>query len=556
MNRRTALKSLLAGVVIPFPNKFGESTRAADLVEVILRRYREAKTHRDPWTAIWSDLATQIRPIRDGINGTVSSPSLDRHSQFDTTAQNANLVYAAGCLAWLTPADKPWFRLEAPRYLEGNENVASWLMRASEEMTAEFAASNFFGEIHECYLEDGAFGTSGIHCEEDSGLHFEAYQIGDFAVLEDHRGRVDTIFREIELTPRNAAKKYGEANLSEEMRKLLAENDKSIDRNHVFLHCIYPRGDARTPGKLDAGNMPWASIHLDLKAKHVVRESGYWELPAAVARHLKWGKSPYGFAPSWNALADARQLNALQMNLDVLAELAAFPPYAVPSKLEGEIDLRARGQTFVDDINQRPTPIGADGNYAIGMDRVEMRQRSINRAFHVDLFNLFELIPPGKEMTALEVQARLDDKLTLFSPTFAKKTTELISPIIRRAFGIMLRAGAFGQPPAEMQHVLGNGMLEIADPEIRFTSRIALALERVHNAGLARTMADFGPLFEVRPDLIDNLDIDEAFRESARNNGMAEDWLRDTLERDQMREQRAEAEAEMMAQQLAAGAAA
>ncbi len=529
----------------------------SDQVANILRRYQDSKARRSPWVSVWRDLADYVQPIKDHIGtSTQSTPDIGRHSHFDSTAQEANLTYASGCMEWLTPADRPWFQLTPPRYLEDSDNCKKWLSDCTEEMQAEMMASNFYGEVHEGYLDDGAFGTTALYVEEDQGLRFETFECGDFTILEDHRGQVDTIFRELKLTPRQAAAKFGKENLHENMRAFFDNTDKKLDQQFEFIHAIYPREEEyRETGKLDGENMPIASCYIDQTYKHKVKESGMWEMPVACHRHLKWGKSPYGFAPSWNALTNARQVNMLQMNLDVLAEVAAFPRIAAPAKLKGEIDLRAKGVTFVEDMAQAPREFATGGRYDIGKDRVAEKQDAINRAFHVPLFNMFREIPVNREMTATEVTARLNDKLTLFSPTFARKITEYHTPTILRVFSIMLRGGAFAQIPAEMQSLMPNGMINVVDPQVRYSSRLALAMEQLHATGFAATLGTYGQIFEYRPELLDNYDLDVAMRDAARSQGVKENWIMPEAERDEMRQARAEmVEQQQQEQQLMAEA--
>lgn len=115
----------------------------------------------------------------------------------------------------------------------------------------------------------------------------------------------------------------------------------------------------------------------------------------------------------------------------------------------------------------------------------------------------------------------------------------------------MLRGGAFPSPPREMIEFMGDGVLSIADPKIKHSSRIALAMDQIHNQGFANTLQTFAQLFEYKPELLDNFNTDDAIRDSAMNFGTASDWLRDVDERDEMREARAQQQAEMAAQEQA-----
>jgi hypothetical protein len=316
---------------------------------------------------------------------------------------------------------------------------------------------------------------------------------------------------------------------------------------------IMPREDSeRTPGMIDGANMPWASIYIDKKRQHIVRESGSWENPAAVHRHLLWSNLEYGFSPGMQALPDCRQLNHMQSYLDTLVEKQVSPPVLLPSDFEGKVDLRAGGHTFFKDGQNMPQHWQTPGSYNIGEDRTLFRSRQINRAFHVQLFQALGEVPVGKEMTAAEIHMRQRDRLTLFSPTFARKNTELNTPVMRRVFSILLRAGAFPKPPPNLVQQNQDGFAFLPDPEITYTSRLALQMRAIHNEGFERSMQMAGPLFEVNPEVADNIDFDNVFRKLYRNEGAPEGGLRPEREVQELRMARAEQQQQMQKQEAAA----
>lgn len=524
-----------------------------DKVGAILKRYERACTDRVNMAPTWRNLSDYIRPVKTQIGLESSAdfrevPDQPRVQElFDTSGIEANLTYAAGCMSWMTPSETNWFAFESPSYLDDNEEVKRWYGQVTEETRTILARSNFYSQIHEVWLDDGAFGTSGMIIEEPEGeLRFEALQIGDYAIIENKHREVDTIFRDFKLTARAAEQKFGRQNLHREMVKMLdAENSRGLDEKHEFIHVIMPRIDRdRIPGKIDSLNMPWASIYIDKKHKHVVREGGTWENPAAVHRHLLWSHSPYGFSPGMVTLPDARQLNIMQQLLDTLVEKQVSPPTLAPAGYEGEIDLRADGVTFFEDESSIPRFWQNPGNYLVGEDRTQFRKAQINRAFHVELFQALSAVPPGKEMTAAEVNARQRDRLTLFSPTFARKNTEINTPIMKRVFALLLRAGAFPEPPEELVEQLDDGTVSIPDPNIIYTSRLALQLRAIHNETYMRTMDLVSPLMQIAPNVMDHFDLDKIVRELARNEGMKEGWLRSPLEVEQIQQARFQSEQE------------
>lgn len=521
-------------------------------VNALLKGHEKAKKYRDAFTDTWRDAGDYVRPVRDDIAITEESETTPNRRKFDalydTTAREANITYAAGCMSWMTPSETNWFSFDPPEYLSDNDDVKSWYSVCTDETRRILAGSNFYSRIHEIYLDDGAFGTSAIAIEEDSrfGVRFEALPIGTYSILENNKREVDTVFRELKLTPKQAAEEFGEENLAKDVQEQLRANS---DEKRLYLHISMPRSDAdRIAGKIDGENLPWAVYYIDTKDKKLVRESGTWENRIPVHRHLLWGCGPYGIAPGVMVLPDARQLNAMQEYLDALVQKQVTPPVLLPERFKGKVNLNAGGHTFFKSDGEKPQFWQNPGNYLVGEDRVEFRRNQINRAFHVDLFQALASVPVGKEMTAAEIHMRQRDRLTLFSPTFGRKNTELNTPIMRCVFAILLRAGAFPDPPANLIQEGPDGLPFLPDPEINYTSRLSLQIKAIHNESLLRTMEMVGPMASVAPDMIDHLDLDSVTRGVARNEGVPESWLRPEREVAELREARAREQARIQMQ--------
>jgi hypothetical protein len=336
---------------------------------------------------------------------------------------------------------------------------------------------------------------------------------------------------------------FGERNLPHEVAQCLGYPLKERSEDHEVIHCISERKE-RDRYRKNVQNAPWASVWIHKASETILRESGFYEAPFCVHRHLPWGRTPYGRSPGMEAIYDTRTLNYMQQQLDTLVEKQVSPPVIAPANFEGTIDLRARGITYTPDMNSRPQYFGEPGNYIIGEDRTEFRKRQINNAFHVELFQALASVPIGKQMTAEEVRQRRNDRLPNFSPTFARKTREICDPIMRQVFSVLAKAGAFPPAPRQLMQNLGNGEVFIPDPNIVYSSRMALALQTIHNDAFLDAMTMAGNIANVRPDVLDNLNIDDGFRNYARNLGVLESSIVPERIRDQMRMARAQAQAQ------------
>jgi hypothetical protein len=516
----------------------------------ILQRYKAAESVRLAMCSIWRDVGAYGDPLNRQIGmdtATVGwSPSLAGQAQiFDSTLRQAAMTYAAGCMSWITPAETKWFAYTAPRFLRGDDAAKSWYSECSDIASEVLAGTNFYSQVHDVYMQDGIYGTSGLFVRENVryGLHFESMQISEYSILENHLGDVDTVFRVKKYSARQMADDFGEKNLPHEVAQCLGYPLKERNEDHEVIHCISERKD-RDRYRKNVQNAPWASVWIHKASEKILRESGFYEPPFCVHRHLPWGRTPYGRSPGMESLYDTRTLNYMQQQLDTLVEKQVSPPVIAPANFEGTIDLRARGITYTPDMNSRPQYFGEPGNYMIGEDRTEFRKRQINNAFHVELFQALASVPIGKQMTAEEVRQRRNDRLPNFSPTFARKTREICDPIMRQVFSVLAKAGAFPPAPRQLMQNLGNGEVFIPDPNIVYSSRMALALQTIHNDAFVDAMTMAGNIANVRPDVLDNLNIDDGFRNYARNLGVLESSIVPERIRDQMRMARAQAQAQ------------
>jgi hypothetical protein len=255
-------------------------------------------------------------------------------------------------------------------------------------------------------------------------------------------------------------------------------------------------------------------------------------------------------------------LNFLNQLADVAAEKAVFPPVIAPSSLEGEVALGALEITYVD--SNDPNSVAAlkewntTSRYDVAKDRMADKREQIERAFHVDLFQLFASRAGSSPLTATEASYVAGEKLSQFSPVFGRLVSEMLDPVLTRVFAVLLRAGKFPNPPASVLKELGEGRSGVATPSVLYKNRIMLAMQARQNGSLMEYMQLAGPMLQVYPDAIDALNMPVIVRDTARNAGLLEDWIRSKKEIEKMgadraaaRQQQAQMEQAQAASQVA-----
>lgn len=496
--------------------------------------------------SLMRDIAEHVQPRKaQSILSDHANTSTDEADRlFDTTAMQANQTLGSGMHSNITPMGTTFATLGPPVEMEETlpYDVKNWFLKATQILHREIAASNFHSAVDEFYLDHGGFGTAAMMCRlgEKGRLVFETLEIGTYSIAEGEDRLVDTLYRNYELTPRQIIQRFGE-DVSQTVQEKAAD-EKTKDIPLKILHCIEPREDY-DPNRIDAEHMPVASDWILVETQEVLKSSGFLEQPFAVSRWRLWGKSPYGWSPSYYALPVSSQLNFLEQCIDVGVERAAFPAWMVPSSLKGEFDPRPHGQNIFDASPggdaAMPQELQSNGRLDIAVEREEQKRKVIREAFFEDLFKLLSRI--DKQMTAREVAELTAEKTTLFHPFFARLTTEFLGPILKRAFAELLRAGKFGTPPDALFTRTENGW-EMEEPEIEFMSRLALALEMGEVSGLLQTIDDLAPMAQVvGHQVYDWLHPDRAGAKIARARGVSAEVMRSGEEIEEKRQAEAEA---------------
>lgn len=532
-----------------------------ELARKIIARNADLESERAPWDGVWRELAGYFLPhLKNTFNSGSDTPSrADYDTLFDSTALQAASTLASGSLAYITPADARWFLFDAPGF-GAPDKAKAWFSACSQAAQQQLAVSNFYSVIHEVFYDDAVFGTYCVFVRKGrfSPLVFTRFRVGTFSLAEDNEENVTTCYRAMEMTVEQCAIEFGEDNLSHKLKKRLEEARKTGKRaaeKVTIIHALYERDEKdREYGKQDGQNKPWASVYVEKNEKHVLRNGGFDEKPFFAGRHLRSVEGAYGVSPAWIALPDARQINFLVKQLDALAETKAFPRFLLPTSYDGEVDMRSGGYTYFDENkpNAIPRVWGTEGEYQLGLDREMRKSNAIEKAMFVDLFRMFT--NETKQMTATEVAERASEKLAQFSPSFARKTTELLTPMLRAVFSILLRNGHMPPPPQEAAITNGEQAF-IPPPDITFVSRVALAIKSMQNGAFGRLMGQYAPIWQLRPELMDNFRWDEINRDSARNFGVPGEWIASDDEVEAIRKSRAEAQQQAaQQQQLMSGA--
>lgn len=506
-------------------------------IEKHARRMQVLKNRRNNWESHWQEITELCIPRKSDIITTRTPGTKKMTKVFDSTALQAVELLAAGLNSFLTSTVNRWFSLRtAVEELMDHHEVKVWLEDVEKKMYSVFNTSNFGNEMHEIYMDLGTIGTGSMYIAEDDETicRFHTRHIAETFIDEGADGRINTMYRSFRYTSRQAAEMFGEDNLS----KAIKENLKGKpDDYHEFVHIVGPRDD-RDFQAVDALNMPWASLYVESKTKHLISEGGYNDFPFVVPRWLKGTQETYGRSPAMAALPDIKMLNKMSESEIKAGQKVVDPPYAMPSDgVIGSVKLNAGGLTAVRwDMFNKPgqifQPLFTGANFPISFEMTEQRRNSIRKTFFTDLFLLIMERP---QMTATEVVERNEEKMALLSPILGRLMSEMLNPLIDRVFGIMLRRGMFGPPPQ---------ILRGQDLRVEYVSPLARAQKLWEVKSIEKTLLQITPLAADHPELWDNYNLDKTARYLAEANGYPQELLNPKTLVAEIRQRRAQVEAE------------
>jgi len=475
----------------------------ADAV-AILRRHERMKTQRQSSVeSVWRDCFDYTFPLRgNGLNGAVETATGAQAKQaqlLDSTAADSANVLAANIMAGLTPANARWFALDV-----GNETDEErrWLDESADLLWENIHMSNFDAEAFEGCLDIVCAGQFALFIDEDrerGGLVFQQWPLSSLFLASTRAdGRPDVVHRCYTLTAEQAVREFGEDSLPEKIRKAATSNQP--DEEFKFLHAIFPRTPHAVGARL-AKNMPVASVHIAIDHKHVVRESGFHEMPVNVPRWLRVPDSIYAIGPMYAALPDVKQLNELKALELAGADIAVTGMWLGVD--DGVLNPRTvklgpRKIIIAADKNSL-TPLQSGANFSLSDVMVSKLQAAIRKTLMAD-----QLQPQdGPQMTATEIHVRVDMIRKLLGPIYGRLQAEYLKPLVERCFGLAYRAGVFKPAPESLR---GRAF------SVRYVSPLARAQKLEDVMAIEATWASAAQLAQVMPEVLDELDASESIK--------------------------------------------
>lgn len=471
----------------------------------LLRRWGSLKQERSSYMDHWREISEYVLPRSGRFMQSEANRGGKKHNAIhDSTGTKSLRILEAGLMAGMTSPARPWFRLTtSDPNLDDAPAVKKWLAEVTRQMQMVFSRSNTYRALHACYEELGAFGTASsiILSDYDTVIHHYPLTIGEYAAATDHRGMVDTLYREFEMTVGQMVPRFGKKNCSNAVIGLWDRFE--LDKRIRVLHAIQPNPD-RDLNKRDNRNMAFESVYCELGAEQGKRlsQSGFKDFPAICPRWMTSGGDVYGLSPAMESLGDIKQLQHEQLRKAQGIDYKTKPPLQMPTSLKNVgANTLPGGATYVDVPGQtagiRPLFESQLDLSHLLEDIRDVRER-IKGNFYADLFLMLSN-GNNPSMTATEVAERHEEKLLMIGPVLENLHNEILYPKIDITFNHMLNAGILPPAPEELQ-----GM----DLNVEFVSILAQAQRAVATNAIDKYVANLGQVASLRPEVLDKFDAD------------------------------------------------
>lgn len=529
-----------------------------NLIDDILSELATAESNRGNLDSHCDEIARLVWPAQAGIftsKGNVT-PGVKRGQEvYDSTAPIGLTRFAAVMESMNVPRNSKWHRLAAlNKDVMRDRAVRLWFDEATDTLFHYRYSSraNFQGQVHQFFLGQGAYGTSGLFVdasEDEPGVRYKNIHLGELYIFENHQGVVNRFCRRFKLTARQAAQQFGEdilpASITTALKTAAGREDK-----FEFVHCVRPRQDYNYLRR-DAKGKRWGSYYIARQDRVLLREGGYNTFPLPTARHSQTpGDDAYGRSPAMDALPATKTLNEEKKTMLRTGHRALDPVLLAHD--DGVLDhvslkngavnwggVNADGRPL---IHTLPT-----GDFRIGEEMMKMEMAAINDAF---LVTLFQILTETPEMTATEVIERIREKGILLAPAMGRLQSEFLGPLIEREVDLLVQQDLLPPMPPLLQEAGGRY-------EIVYDSPMSRAARAEESAGLLRSLEMSLNIAEKtgNPEPLDHYDLDIITPEINRINGTPERFMRTMAKIEEIRAQRAKAQQQQMMVDAAPAAA-
>lgn len=542
------------------------------------RRYSESRlmglrTNRYSWWTHWRELGDYFLPRRYKWlitpNQMMRGSPINQHI-LDSSACIYARNLASGLVSGKSSPTMPWFRLKVGRIDSTMTSpISLWLAECERLLYLIFAESNFYNSIAVFYHDLVIFGTASMLIYEDFDDVITCVNpcLGEYYIDIDGQYRPCIFYREFTYTVQACVDEFGLENCSETVQRLYNDSTGAgLSKEIVIAHSIEPNDDGRAAEFGFSTRFAFREAYWEWggsaspqggssSGTGFLRRKGYYERPNITGRWDVVSNDPYGRSPAMDALPDQKQLQLETRRKAQAIDKMVNPPMVADMQLKNQpANLTPGGITYISGYSasgKAGFSSAYDSRFPVAeitedLNEVKLRMSQI---FFNDVLKVASQYETRSNVTAVEWDLRKSESLIMLGPALERIDHEVLKLVIDRVFGIAQRAGIIPPPPPEIQGQMMN---------IAFISMLQQAQAATQAASIERVLSLAGNIVGVKPDAMDNIDVDYSLDKYSHLLNNDPKMIRSPEMLAQIRQQRAQqeqaAQQAQIADQLSAGA--
>ena len=187
-------------------------------VDELIRSRSSLLAERQPWEHPWQAISDTMLPAFNDITMRRTPGQIRTGGLYDSTGLHGAKMLGDHISSSVTNFQMSWFELRMSyEPLNKLKSVSMWLEAAAKAMQDKLSATTTPRAFSEKYRQFSGFGTGALFTDQSplpgmDGRHTllsRSLPIGTYCVAEDAAGMVDTMYRDLDLSPRQAIQHFG-----------------------------------------------------------------------------------------------------------------------------------------------------------------------------------------------------------------------------------------------------------------------------------------------------------------------------------------------------------
>ena len=496
----------------------------------VVKRYNDMKGSRGVQETHWQDVLDYFIPDRQDILTSKAPGQKRRNHIFDSSGEHSMELLNAALFSMLTPRQLNWVDFTSgDEEIDSLDEVRDFHQKLSRKFLDVLNGSNFYCSIQEMFQDLTSVGTGimAIEDDEEQTIRCTTHIIAETVIDEDNKGRVNEIYRRFEWSAKNIVAEFGMENTPKKVKDSFEKGD---NKKFYIIHGVYP--SVLGQGPEIPGKKKYVDHYVLEETKEDIKIEGRRKFPFVTPRWKKMSGEIYGRSPAMSALPEVKVVNQMEKTVLKGAQKTIDPPLEIeddgvltrPNTTPGGLNFKRPGSAPI-------RPILNDARIDFGFQVGDRTRQRIRENFFTDQLQLQQ----GPQMTATEVERRVERQLQLLGPMLTRLEDEFLRPFVDIVVDIMILRGIISEEDVPEA-------LKGAQVKPMFSSTIARAQKASELSTIERTIQVAAPFIQADPSVLDNVNGDAAIRIAAKIQGLDQRMLRTEDEVMQIREDRAKAQ--------------